>query len=214
MNRQEIITRISTEYSAGGYGLGWRLLMGPAQTLQSARIAFLGLNPGGSNVDTAHGEFSVEAGSAYVVESWGDHPPGESPLQQQARALFAMLSVEPVDVLAGNLIPFRSQSFRTLPNRNRAMAFGKSLWREILNSIEPEIVITMSADVTKVVANLLDAESPHRIPVGWGSVTGMRSNFEMGTLIGLPHLSRYRIFGRDKSAAALDELFNGLSKSN
>lgn len=211
LDRLEIINRIRREYDAGDYGLGWRLLAGPAQTLCSARIAFLGLNPGGSSENTGHGEYSVENGSAYVVESWAGHRPGESPLQRQVRALFSNLSVDPVQVLAGNLIPFRSPSIKELPNKNRALAFGKDLWHDILDAARPELVIAMSDDATRAVASILGAEAARRIPLGWGTVTGVRSDYPGGTLVGLPHLSRFRIFGRDKSIAGINELFRGLS---
>lgn len=211
MDQQEIIDRINTEYRDGGYGLGWRLLMGPSRTLNGSSVAFIGLNPGGSYVDAAHGEFSVESGSAYIVESWADHPPGTSPLQRQVRSLFGQLSVEPANVLAGNLIPFRSPSFKELPNRKRAINFGTSLWRDIFSTANPNLVITMSNQTTKSVAKLLDAGPEHRVPLGWGTISGTRRAYDGGTLVGLPVLSRFRVIGREKSAAGIAALFDGVS---
>ena len=61
--------RIERQYSAGRYTLGWRLLYSPEVVLQGARVAFLGLNPGGNYCPTEHAEFAMEHGSAYALEN-------------------------------------------------------------------------------------------------------------------------------------------------
>ena len=198
--------RIATEHQAGGYGMGWRLLYSPTHVLGGSPVAFLGINPGGSGVDPRHTDLASERGSAYVMESWVGYPPGESPLQRQVRALFAALDVDPDEVLAGNLIPFRSPSLDALPNRERALAFGLSLWKELLEAAQPSLVITMGAQTTHPVATMLGAERLVRVSLGWGSVAGTRASFTGGTHVGLPHLSRFRVFGRQESEAGLRKL--------
>lgn len=44
-----------------------------------------------------------------------------------------------------------------------------------------------------------------------GSSDGTRARFDQGTLIGLPHLSRYRIFGRSASESGVAHLFEGVA---
>lgn len=188
--------------------LGWRLLYSPRRVLSGARVALLGMNPGGRSVNPAHGEFSSEAGSAYrkSVEDWGSN----STLQNQVIALFQRLRVSPEDVLAGNLVPFRSPSEKTLLEASDAIAFGKTIWGEIFAKVRPELVITMGHTTNREISRLLGVRSSRVYPTGWGNYTASRGDFPAGTWIGLPHLSRFGIMTRDASQRELDELFAGL----
>jgi hypothetical protein len=191
--------------------LEWRLLYSPRRVLSGARVAFIGLNPGGRFVDPTHGKFSCEAGSAYrrSVENWGP----SSALQDQVIALFNRLGVVPEDVLAGNLVPFRSPSENSLAGAAEATAFGKNLWKEILGKVSPSIIVTMGVPANREVANLLRVREVKAIAIGWGNLTASRARFAGGTWIGLPHLSRFTIMNRPASKEALDELFDGLDRT-
>jgi hypothetical protein len=191
-----------------GRPLGWRLLYSPCRVLDGARVAFVGLNPGGSTIDPDHGVFSSERGSAYrkEVENWG----ASSQLQDQVLELFRRLNVSPEEVLAGNLVPFRSPSEATLEDAPGAIAFGRTLWAEILKTARPSIVVSMGGTANREVARLLGVNDVNSYPVGWGNYTASRGRFPDGTWIGLPHLSRFAIMKRAPSQAALAELFRGL----
>ncbi|WP_372614746.1 uracil-DNA glycosylase family protein [Aquicoccus sp.] len=193
-------------YPDGAFG--WRLLYSPRRVLSGARVAFIGLNPGGRCVDPTHGEFSAEAGSAYrkEVENWGR----SSSLQDQVMALFNRLDVEPEDVLAGNLIPFRSPSEDSLLGSSEAIAFGRTLWTEILDKACPSVVVSMGGTTNREISRLLMVRDTRTYPIGWGNYTASRGNFAGGTWIGLPHLSRFTIMKRSASQAALNELFKDL----
>lgn len=188
--------------------LGWRLLYSPRQVLDGARVAFIGLNPGGRSVDPTHGKFSAESGSAYrsEIENWG----ASSALQDQVIALFQRLQVSPEDVLAGNLVPFRSPDEASLPDAPQAIAFGRNLWREILRKVGPRVVVTMGATANREISRLLMVRNTATHLVGWGNCSASRGEFSAGTWIGLPHLSRFTIMTRNESQAPLDELFNDL----
>lgn len=192
--------------------LEWRLIYSPRRVLSGARVAFIGLNPGGRFVDPAHGKFSCEAGSAYrkEVENWLP----SSALQDQVLALFERLGVAPEDVLAGNLVPFRSPSEKSLAGTSDAIAFGRNLWSEILRKISPEVVVTMGSTANHEVSNLLGVRQVEAYATGWGSQTASRGSFPGGTWIGLPHLSRFTIMKRSASQSALNVLFEGLSTEN
>jgi hypothetical protein len=185
------------------------LLYSPCRVLDGAQVAFIGLNPGGSTIDPDHGVFSSERGSAYrrEVENWGT----SSKLQDQVLELFRRLNVPPEEVLAGNLVPFRSPSEATLEDAPSAIAFGKTLWAEILNTARPSLVVSMGGTANREVAQLLGVNDIRSHPVGWGAYTASRGRFPDGTWIGLPHLSRFTIMKRAASQAALAELFRGLS---
>lgn len=192
--------------------MGWRLLASPSSTLERSKIAFIGLNPGGSSVDAEHSVFAMPEGqSAYVDESWAGHSAGKSPLQRQVLALFERLNVEPHDVLAGNLVPFRSSDWASLVDPKGAIGFGKELWSGILKQARPSIVITMGGETTKAVADLLNVQDLSRHSVGWGSITAQRGTFDSGVFFGLPHLSRFGVMTRTASADHLDKLFDNLN---
>ncbi len=195
-------------YRRLGMRRGWRLLYSPKDVLDDADVAFIGLNPGGHTADAAHGEFSTSQGSAYVLETWeGKSAPGHAPLQCQARLLFRQLGVPPERVLAGNLVPYRSRSWQTLPHRREALAVGRTIWTDILQRAEPGLVIAMGAVVWQALSRMLAVGDVKTYPLGWGKVVARSARFEHGRLIGLPHLSRYRVFGRSRSEQALGALF-------
>jgi len=200
-------SRIEKRYLADGYSLGWRLLYSPEAVLEGAQTAFIGLNPGGSYRPDDHAEFAMDYGSAYARESWG-MPPGQSKLQRQVLALFKMLDERPEAILAGNLVAFRSPSWDALDGRQRALAFGKSIWKDIFAQVRPNLVIGMGNDVVAALKEILDVRNTERILVQWGNVCGERGEFTNGTLVGIPHLSRFPIVTRSKSQPGLRELFD------
>ena len=201
-----LCARIEQRYQADQYKLGWRLLYSPEKVLEKARVAFIGLNPGGDFLPADHAVFAMEEGSAYARENWGS-PPGESRLQRQVLALFEMLG-EPADaVLAGNLVPFRSPSWDALPKKENALTFGKSIWREILKKTQPPLVVTMGGQVTSELKNVLGVRKSDRVSVNWGNVCGERGSFINGVLVGIPHLSRFGVITRHESRPGLRKLF-------
>jgi hypothetical protein len=197
--------RIERQYSASRYSLGWRLLYSPEIVLDGARVAFVGLNPGGNYRPTDHAEFAMEHGSAYAVEHWGG-PPGTSRLQRQVLALFERIGERPEAVLAGNLVPFRSPNWKALPDRQQALAFGKALWRDILAQVGPQLVIGMGREAFAALKDILVVRETERISLDWGSICGERGTFASGTLIGIPHLSRFPIITRRESQPGLRRL--------
>ena len=199
--------RISTAYMESKNSCGWRLLASPSSVLEGADVAFIGLNPGGSSQPDDHAEFAMKQGSAYVVEAWGGCQPGTSPLQQQVRALFTGLSVKPESVLAGNLVPFRSPSWKNLERKDFSQKFGESLWADILQRGRPGLVIGMGRDVFAPLSRILGATGIQTVAVGWGNVSAMKATFPGGSLVVLPHLSRFGFVTREKSAGALRSLF-------
>ncbi len=203
-------TKIEAAYDASGNTMGWRFLYSPARVLSGARVAFIGLNPGGDAPDRAHPQFAMPTGSAYQHESWAGRPPGTSPLQQQVLALFDRLNVAPENVLTGNLVPFRSPDWSSIHDPAGSLRFGKELWGPVLTRAGPSVVISMGTVVTQVIAESLGVKDLQRHPVGWGAVSARRGDFGRGTLIGLPHLSRFGVMTREASASHLDRLFQGI----
>ncbi len=204
----QLTARIEQECQAGGYSLGWRLLYSPAAVLQGARVAFIGLNPGGAFKPVDHATFAMKQGSAYELEDWGQ-PPGTSVLQRQVLTLFSILGESSDGVLAGNLVPFRSPSWKELPGRARALQFGKAIWGDILSRARPKWVITMGNVAADAMRELLGVANARKIPVNWGHVSAQCGEGNDGvSFVGLPHLSRYTIMSRIESAPVLRQLFD------
>lgn len=80
--------RIQEAYERLGHR--WGFLASPARTLSpSTKLAFVGLNPGGSMYHPP--QLSVEEGNAYRVERWGAG--GQlNPLQVQMRLMYEELA--------------------------------------------------------------------------------------------------------------------------
>lgn len=209
----ELERRIEKAYQDRGYARGWRLLASPIHVLVSSDVAFIGLNPGGSLIDPTHAVLAPLNSSAYLSESWAGHPAGCSPLQLQVRMLFEALHVEPTQVLAGNLVPFRSQSWVDLAHRQWAIAFGKAIWADIFAASRPKLVVTMGTITHKAIADLLGMVAFERLQVGWGTVNLSHADRNGIKLVGLPHLSRFAIIGRQQSQSALEAAFGPFWKT-
>ena len=200
---------ISATYQRLGYALGWRLLSSPLEVLNGAEVAFLGINPGGTWDDPAHGRMSMANGSAYVDESWVGAARGQSKLQIQVRALFRMLNQVPEAVLAGNLVPFRSPNWNMLDHRSEAITFGKRLWKPILDRANPKLVVCLGRETFEALVGKHAASSAESVPVGWGNYDANRCQIGDRVFVRLPHLSRFGIMTRAISAKPLKEIFRG-----
>jgi len=199
------VAEIQEAYSRLGHQRGWRFLATPRRTLiANAPVAFVTLNPGGSLEDPAHGVASCEAGSAYVHERWNANAPGESPLQQQVRSMFAWLGRDPETTLSAYFVPFRSPSLKKLVAPRQSIAFGVQLWCGILAEVRAPVVVCLGADVEKwLILVLGKPRSVTTLLVGWGKVTARLNRFDSRVLLRLPHLSRFRIFSRPASKSPL-----------
>lgn len=192
---------------------GWSFMYTPEATLDRARMVLIGLNPGGSQLDPPN-EWDYSAGeNAYVDESWRDLPAGEHHLQQQVRALFDAAGVPGRDVFAANLVPFRSPSWDRLPDRDGALVFGRALWSELLARTPARLFVSLGKRAGVEIASLIGAPLRDPVSAGWGAQTIDRYEADDGRLVlALPHLSRFKLFGGGRTAAA-DEVRRAASRT-
>jgi hypothetical protein len=221
-----LVKRIAAAYDELGHELGWRFLATPSRTLSpETRLAFVGLNPGGSVYQPPVA--SVEAGSAYRLENWGADG-GPSRIQTQVRLLYHALGERlersPADLmnetLAAHFCPFRSPGWDSLDHRGESIAFSRNLWSSILEIARPSVLICLS-DAVRYLDELLEhrgyrlRSTPQRLSAGWGTVSVRLSHRDSPTgdalLVGLPHLSRFGMFGRPGSETMLDELVESVA---
>ncbi len=203
----DLKARIEIAYRSSSSNLGWRFLYSPAKVLDGARVAFIGLNPGGRSDSDEHPRFCTYSGSAYQNESWSGHPQGQSPLQQQVLLLFSLLRVRAEHVLAGNLVPFRSPNWRSLPGHSTALRFGIDLWSDVLERASPSIIVTMGAIPNRAVCEILKPTRMEQAALSWGKASVYYGRAGSRHFVGLPHLSRFRVFGRQESTNALNLAF-------
>lgn len=218
--------KIRAAYEDLDHQLGWNFLNGPARTLaHETRLAFVGLNPGGDRYYPP--KTSVETGSAYRRERWGK---GNTlnPLQLQVRRLFDELAGKlggdgaqlMDDTLAWNFCPFRSPSWDKLPNPKESLAFSAELASSVFAVCEPLAILCLGAEVDRQIGAVLEKRGLQRIEAqkplaGWGKVTYGLTRYAAGDravlVVRLPHLSRFGIFGRPASAAAVDQLTDAVA---
>src|SRR5205823_4027156 len=108
-----------------------------------------------------------------------------------------------------NFCPFRSPSWERLVSRSESIAFSRQLWRSLLDVVEPRVVICMGDLAQRHIGEVLEAHGSRPVgrgelrPTGWGTVNYAKVAYQSPRartlLIRLPHLSRFRIFGRPGS---------------
>ena len=220
---------IDLAYRRLGHKLGWTFLYTPTRTLApETRLAFVPLNPG---VGMYHEriKLSHDEGSAYRTEPWG-RGGVLSNLQIQIRRLYDMLAErnesttaeELMDeTLALNFCPFRSADWETLVNKEASIEFSQHMWARVLEIVKPRVIVCLGAEPAHYLDRVLRARGAtlmgpeKRQTAGWGTVTyGVRRYTTARgklTMVRLPHLSRFGIFGRPESHHATSEVADTIS---
>ena len=185
------------------------------------RLLVMGLNPAGAKDYPEHrGRFRFETMNGYF-HKWDG--PDWSPLQQQVHTLFSeiqrrvgddgvLAEFARVRVVTGSLVPFRSPGEDSLHRCAESLAFGRELWGEVFAHWMPQAAVTFGETPFDELSKLLGRETNEvKFPSGWGRTTLTLREFANGTrLLGLPHLSRYRIFGRAQGATGIGAAFDAL----
>lgn len=224
----EAVNEIERKYEALGHRLGWRFLYSPASTLsENTGLMFVGLNPGGAHFEAPVP--SVEAGNAYRVERWGSRSQPNG-LQVQVRLLYENLAdrlnqaVEVLmdETLATNFCPFRSPSWDKLPKTAESVMFSKRLWSSAFEHISPRVIVCLTGTPFDHFEGVLRQKGFARTDsqkkrIGWGNVTYASSEYESKgdnlLMVRLPHLSRYKVFGRSESLEATDRLTEAIAQA-
>ena len=202
MNHDHLQQKIKSMYGELGYTDGWRFLYSSRKTLAPATTTvLLGLNPGGTGESVTEDQrikYSCESGSAYTSEIWaGVSPAGTSPLQRQIGLLCEAIEVDIEQVLAGNLVPFRSKNWAKLREKKASLRFGINLWSLVLETVQPDRVFAFGTTQRKLFASALGISSSlETASVNWGNQKAYLGRSGSTTLAVLPHFSRYKLFGR------------------
>ncbi len=205
MKREDWHQRLVAVEAELGLRDGFRFVYGPWATLQTGRIAFLSLNPGRASSNSVMQEVSDERGNSYAVERYTTL----SPITDQALRAFSVLGAQPHEVLAGVVCPFRTPSWNDLTKekRDQALALGREFWSQPLQRPGIELIVCCSTEASKAAVTWLAARHEASASAGWGDIAIHRYRTGTGVpILALPHLSRFRLFGRPQSEEAIRKL--------
>ena len=81
---------------------------------------------------------------------------------------------------------------------------GRRFWKEPLSRPDLRLVIVCSAEATRLVADITGASLNGEAGAGWGNIKLRRYFSPLGkVIVQLPHLSRFRLLGRERSERKL-----------
>ena len=206
MDRADWQRRLETEERRLGLTGGFKLVYAPWSTLLRPETVFLSLNPGRAPAKADLRTVSDERGVSYVVE----RETTRSPITSQFLGMADFLGVDAERIVPGTVMPFRSGAWTDLTKaqRSRGLALGREFWTEVLCRSTVRMVVAVSAEATAMAVDILGATLVRSVPAGWGNVSVHRYETPAGTtVVQLPHLSRFRLFGRPASEAALNLVF-------
>jgi hypothetical protein len=180
---------------------GWSFMYTPEKFLDHAKIVLVGLNPAGRQTDEANRSWEHTGVNAYV-EPW-DEGKDLNRLQRQVGLLFEALGVQPTEVFAANFVPFRSPSWRELPNQKSALIFGRKMWTELLARTSARLFVSLGKQSGQELATLLSASlrESHDVELKPQTIDEYVA-LDGRTVLALPHLSRFSIFGGQRTSAA------------
>ncbi len=194
---------------------GWCMFGSSAVVLAKADVVFIGMNPGGSLDYEEHADqkqlFMPEGHCPYTDEVWdGQSEKGAAKLQKQVVEVFKTLGLpSPIEGLCGNIVPFRTSNWKDLSDKENTLNACAQIWKRVYAMHPRKVTICMGYDTCDTLLRYVLGSTKHikDVRLSWGSITASLWEYQGGVMIRLPHLSRYSVFGRPESKAALDEIF-------
>ena len=174
---------------------GFHLLYNPWELLVEAKVAFLSLNPGRAPVGKEVELVCEPLGNSYDLEREST----KSPLTAQYLQLLELLKLSPSEVLTGAYVPFRSNRWVDLTDSQKkaCLMFARNFWAQYLK--DKELVICCGSMVFHEAYKFLGCGTDKvSVPSGWGRTKINLAKFNSGKsrLVGLPHLSSYKLLSR------------------
>jgi len=207
--------RIEAACERLGHPYGFNPLLLCSETAFKSDLMFATLNPAGDrDYPTHRGRDRYESGNAYLNR--------QTPLNNQIRQAFDHLQRRVLysgtshefartQIVTTQLVPFRSPDWASLHRPEETVAFVKDLWGEIFSSWRPRAIVAVGGVTLELITELLGpALSQSSMPTGWGNVRMHLRECQGTRILGLPHLSRFQIFGRHQSEPFLETAFDWL----
>jgi len=145
---------------------------------------------------------SDERGNSYLVMRKTKH----SPMADQYRRLCKLIGDDPEDVLAGALMPYRTDNWRNSRDEPN-IEISADFWRDTILNGRIEQVFCVGRVVEKTVVKLTNARLMVEMPSGWGTAAIRRYLTVGGVKVyGLPHLSRFKLLSRTSCLSQIADL--------
>lgn len=190
-------------YERHGYGQGWAFMMTPETTLRTAKVALVGLNPGG---DGTEGCWEHTPGNAYFIQKWANGDTADSAIQIQVKAIHRVLDIGENDIFAAQFIPFRSRDLASLTEYAEAKLFAMKLWQWVAEQSPAQLYLCMGLEAGSAIGHLLGAQWQEDIATGWGATKYRRRVSADGrVVVEMPHPSRYQLFSRSPEKVKIAE---------
>lgn len=205
-------------------GRSGTVLFSGAKTLCRGDIYILGLNPAGdanklsgNTIDASLNELCAREFNEYVDGCWGNKGAGNGKIQTRIRWLIQALGHDILSVCASNLIFRRTKSAEQLDFPDEA----HECWpvhRAIIETVRPKMILSNGTGPRSAYTYLRrfiasDIASEGRFASGHGNQ--MCKHFDMILdgltikVVGIPHLSRYKVTGKEAVAHRCKELLSG-----
>lgn len=197
--------RLEVTASRYGFDDGYKLSYQPLSWIPDCTHAFISLNPGNKRSFYPSHEVEDPVGNSYVEEV----ATSKSPLNRQFMKLYQMLNVSFEKVLSTVVHPYRSGRWADLSKEQKegGLDLGREWLAECLHGGISTITV-LGRDAEKVVTSILNAELVTEAPSGWGEIQLRRYVCPDGrVVIGLPHLSTFRLMSRPECVEALTAVY-------
>lgn len=178
------------------------ILYSSHETLKPGKIYLIGLNPGGSadgpNLRDNISKMPVRSDNAYIDECWpaDNRKPGAAPLQQRIGWLLRVLGVDTRDVFATNLIFTQSRD-----DKGVTRAQAEKCWpihEAMLEIVRPSLIVAFGnggfSPYGFIHSRFRGEQEFQRAGHGNWNLKRFQTTISdrETTVIGLPHLSRYK----------------------
>lgn len=125
--------------------------------------------------------------------------------------LIKVLGVSSDKVVTGAYVPFRTNRWSDLSRHQekKALDIANTFWNPLI-ARHPLTICCGNKVFENVLRNLNSKGTVKRIHSGWGNVSIKVLHHNSNQVIGLPHLSSYRLLSNDASRQALSDLLSDL----
>lgn len=206
--------RIPEKYDALEFRSGWTFLCCDEDRLNDARIAIVGLNPGGRDDEGSYDSLWSSGNNPYYAEYWGGKDANGKDLydrlQLQIQKWHDLAKIGPDDSFCAHFVPFRTRDWKGVKDHAHREAdvlkFSRDLWKSVVECCSAQVFITMGKVPAAELADLINAKQQQRLETGWGNVKIDLYVADDGRrVIGMPHPSRYTLFNRQNDKSKLAE---------
>lgn len=214
-----MLTAIKTQIETlpGSY----RFLYTEPKSLDSSYF-FVGLNPGGSDLDPS--DLFVEVENAIVHEKWNKTGNGYNGLQQQMIYFFQQtanhLGIEDwipymsKSWMISNFVFYRSGRWSEMAKKTDHIENCKTIWKQIFTKNTPKIIVANGHETYEFMNELLEEfgyekESEAKSCRAWDGphITILKKGDKKCLVIGFANLSTFKVVKREENKVCMENIY-------